>query len=305
MITDSRFMLVLLLFTFNTIKAQTDFITINGKKVEVSISGFENNKRGRPVIVFENGRGSTFGSWDSVVNVVSHEYVTFRYNRPRLGKSEDDNVLPTMKYIVDLVREMLQNKGLEPPYLLVGHSFGASYIRSFASYYPEELAGVIFVDPGDFTKKQGMGRLPYEEYGLSKLQIDSLFESFDQFGKAYMKNSPGHIVPELKVSSILSETNYEECVHRPLPDIPVHFIEAGGFKSAEGDSPAIISDTERLFRINTTITRKRFMELLYPLKYGRYFYTKCSGHCIQCDDPEIVISSIKIAMSDFNTMKME
>jgi len=33
-----------------------------------------------------------------------------------------------------------------PPYLLVGHSFGALVIRQFAALYPAETAGVLFVD---------------------------------------------------------------------------------------------------------------------------------------------------------------
>lgn len=303
-IKDYLWILFLFIIGFNDINAQSNFLTLNGKKIEISVSGFENNKDGKPVIVFENGRGSTLDSWDSVVNVISKDYVTFRYNRPRLGKSEDDSILPTMKYIIDLERKMLLEKNLKPPYLLVGHSFGASYIRSFASYYPDEIAGLIFVDPGDFTKKRGMGRLPYVQYGLPKHQIDSLFEAMEQFGQDFLKTCPKTIAPEVKVSFDLTDTDYEECVRNPIPDVPVHFIQAGGYGKG-GDVPSVISDTERLFRISSDLQRNRWMELLYPLTYGRFFYTKCSGHCVQCGDPYLVISSIKIALLDFEKMKLK
>ncbi len=48
-----------------------------------------------------------------------------------------------MKHIVENLRFMLKEKGLNPPYLLVGHSFGACYIRTFASYYPDDIAGLF------------------------------------------------------------------------------------------------------------------------------------------------------------------
>ncbi len=40
----------------------------------------------------------------------------------------------------------LTRSHIEPPYLLVGHSFGALVIRQFAALYPAETAGLLFVD---------------------------------------------------------------------------------------------------------------------------------------------------------------
>ncbi len=36
---------------------------------------------------------------------------------------------------------------LPQPFVLVGHGFGASVAGAFASYYPERLAGLLYVDP--------------------------------------------------------------------------------------------------------------------------------------------------------------
>lgn len=36
---------------------------------------------------------------------------------------------------------------LPPPYVLVGHSYGALLIRVFAHRYPREIVGLVFVDP--------------------------------------------------------------------------------------------------------------------------------------------------------------
>ena len=38
--------------------------------------------------------------------------------------------------------------GIKPPYLLVGHSYGGKLVRLFAYRHPEEVAGMLLIDPG-------------------------------------------------------------------------------------------------------------------------------------------------------------
>ncbi len=280
-----------------------DFITINGFKVEVLTSGMENNQVDKPVVVFENGMASGFGSWETVAAEISKTNAVFRYNRPRIGESENDSLPPTTEHIVSNLRKMLLQKGLEPPYLLVSHSFGGAYIRSFASMYPEEMAGLIFVDPIDFTKKKGDGDLPYLEIGLTQHQIDSIFgKPYDNFIERLYEEMPGFYVEEVKISRQLTKTEFAECDRNPLPDVPVHFIKAGGFSDTE---PPTIYDREKMWRINSNIQMKRWLELLYPLKYGRLFYSSNSSHFVQTDEPDLVISSIKLALKDYDKIKKD
>lgn len=281
---------------------ESEIIMVNGFKVEISISGIENNQKGKPVVVFENGMASGFSSWDSIANEISKTHVVFRHNRPRIGNSENDSLPPTTSHIVGSLREMLLAKELTPPYLLVSHSFGGAYIRSYASLYPEEIAGLIFVDPVDFTKKIGYGDLPYLEVGLTQHQIDSLFgETYDKFIEKLYEEMPNFYVEEVKILRQLNASGFDECVRNDLPDVPVHFIMAGGYSLSPNEKPTIY-DREEMWRINSNIKMKRWIELLNPLKYGKFFYCSNSGHFIQKDDPEIVISSIKLALSDYKKL---
>ncbi|MBT4401138.1 MAG: alpha/beta hydrolase [Bacteroidetes bacterium] len=285
----------------NIAYSNIDFITINGFKVEVLISGMQNNKANKPVVVFENGMASSFGSWDIIVEEISKTNTVFQYNRPRIGESENDSLPPTTVHIVNNLRKMLLQKGLKPPYLLVSHSFGGAYIRSFASMYPEEIAGLVFVDPIDFTKKKGDGDLPYLEIGLTQHQIDSIFgKPYDNFIEKLYEEMPGFYVEEVKISRQLTKTEFAECDRNPLPDVPVHFIKAGGFSDS---APPTIYDREKMWRINSNIQMKRWLELLYPLKYGKLFYCSNSSHFVQTDEPNLVISSIKLALKDYDKIK--
>lgn len=306
--SDSRWKPLIELVKINREKefAKLDFITLNGFKVEVYNAGSKNNLTNKPVIVFENGMADTYDRWKIIIDDVSKTNTVFAYNRPRIGESEDDNLPPTTEHIVSNLRKMLLEKGLKPPYLLVSHSFGGAYIRSFASQYPQEIAGLIFIDPVDFTKKAGMGDLPYLEMGFTKHQIDSAFgkPNKDFIEKLYTE-MPKHYVEEVKILRQLTKTDFAECDRNPLPDVPVHFIMAGGYLESGGDNPPLVCDWEKLFRVSENLKMKRYLQLLYPLKYGKLFYCSKSSHFVQTDEPDLVISCIKLALIDYEKIISE
>ncbi len=301
--TDSRWKPLIEIVKANKDKAfaSLDFITLNGYKVEVYTAGLKNNQSNKPVIVFENGMADSYDRWKAIIDEVSKTNAVFAYNRPRIGESVDDSLPPTTEHIVTNLRKMLLEKGLKPPYLLVSHSFGGAYIRSFASYYPNEIAGLIFIDPIDFTKKGDMGDQPYLEIGLTQHQIDSLFgQPYKNFIEKLYTEMPKYYVEEVKISRQLTKTDFAECDRNPLPDVPVHFIKAGRFTNSE---PPTIYDREKMWRINSNIQMKRWLELLYPLKYGKLFYCSNSSHFVQADEPDLVISCIKLALTDYDKIQ--
>jgi pimeloyl-ACP methyl ester carboxylesterase len=298
--------IALIISISNSNFGQRDFIKVNGYKIEIYIAGLENNKQDKPVIVFENGMASKLDNWINIIDEVSKTSAIFSYNRSRIGESENDSLPPTTEHIINNLRIMLLEKGLKPPYLLVSHSFGGAYIRSFASYYPDEIAGLVFVDPVDFTKKKGDGDLPYLEIGLSQHQIDSMFaKPYDNFKEKLYAEMPIFYVEEVKILSELTANEFKECDSKPLPDVPVHFIMAGGYPTTPDDRGETIFDKKKLFRIDNNLKMKRWLELLEPLKYGKFFYCSNSGHFIMKDDPETVISSIKLALIDYDKIQKE
>jgi len=281
-----------------------ELVPVNGFKLEVISYGMENNQKGKPVIVFENGRATDFGYWLPIIKEVSKENAVIAYNRPRIGSSDDDGQVPIVDHITEIVRQLLLKKGLNPPYLFVGHSWGAAYVRCFASFYPDQIAGLIFVDPHDFVKNKGGGRLPYREIGLTENQIDSLFNTYDKSADEFIAQGPKFIIEEMKAQREFSKTGFNQCNRNPLPDVPVHFIMAGGYPLGI-EAKNSLYDKEKMFRINNNIKMKSWLELINPLKYGKFFYCSNSGHIIQKDDPDIIISSIKLALHDYAKIRKD
>jgi pimeloyl-ACP methyl ester carboxylesterase len=72
---------------------------------------------------------------------------TFAYSRPGYGQSAPSQEPRDAAHIVEDLRALLATRGLAPPYVLVGHSFGGAYMELFAKAHPEEVIGVVLVDP--------------------------------------------------------------------------------------------------------------------------------------------------------------
>jgi pimeloyl-ACP methyl ester carboxylesterase len=97
-------------------------------------------------IVIESGSRGTVDSWDKVIDFLTPNASIFAYNRPGYGKSQETETPRDGSTIVEELRQVLKEKGLKPPYILVGHSLGGLYMQLFARRYPDEVNGLVLVD---------------------------------------------------------------------------------------------------------------------------------------------------------------
>jgi pimeloyl-ACP methyl ester carboxylesterase len=97
-------------------------------------------------LVFEAGMRGTIDKWGRVLEGASRDATVFAYNRPGYGNSEVAMTPRDGRTVVEELRRVLRHKGLNPPYVLVGHSLGGLYMQLFARAYPEEVKGLVLVD---------------------------------------------------------------------------------------------------------------------------------------------------------------
>jgi pimeloyl-ACP methyl ester carboxylesterase len=137
----------LALFTFATLVAcgtnlDSNVVEFNRRHVEVVETG-----TGDATVVFESGLGADWTPWDVVATNVARSARVFAYSRPGNGDSDQTTDPRDATHIVDDLRGLLAARGYTPPYVLVGHSFGGTYMELFAKKYPEDVAGLVLVDP--------------------------------------------------------------------------------------------------------------------------------------------------------------
>src|SRR5947208_13909012 len=90
---------------------------------------------------------STVLSWSNLQRELTESYRVVSYDRAGLGWSDLGPMPRTADRIVDELHRLLQQAAIPPPYVLVGHSFGGLTMPLFAARFPEEVAGMVLVDP--------------------------------------------------------------------------------------------------------------------------------------------------------------
>jgi pimeloyl-ACP methyl ester carboxylesterase len=125
----------------STVPARVE--TIDGHDVELATAG----SGGAATVVFEAGLGDDWTSWDNVANQVAQHTRIFAYSRPGYGASSPATTPRDPRQIVEELRALLAYEGYTPPYVLVGHSFGGTYMELFAKAHPDEVIGAVLVDP--------------------------------------------------------------------------------------------------------------------------------------------------------------
>lgn len=110
---------------------------------------------GSPTVILESGLGDGKESWQPIYEQVSQLTQVFAYDRAGYGASKSASELRDGATIIRELRATLQALNLQPPYILVGHSVGGTYMEGYARTYPEEIAGVVLVDSrhADFSRQ--------------------------------------------------------------------------------------------------------------------------------------------------------
>jgi pimeloyl-ACP methyl ester carboxylesterase len=107
---------------------------------------FESGTSG-PTILLEAGLMSTVLSWSELQSELAKSFRVVSYDRAGLGWSDLGPMPRTADRIVAELHTLLQKAAARPPYILVGHSFGGLTMPLFAARFPNDVAGMVLVDP--------------------------------------------------------------------------------------------------------------------------------------------------------------
>lgn len=233
-------------------------------------------KSGAPCVIFLAGMGDSGETWKIVQDRISQEASTLSYDRAGIGRSAVAAVVPrTCRDLAEELYDLLQEVEVEPPCVLVGHSFGGLVARLFASLYPQLVSGLVLVDAAP----------EYKELAYEKVLPDNLIAANREYYENPMRNSE-------KIDKIRS---YQEIVDSyRQSDIPISIITRGlpDVWDEEWPNEEILAIEQRLqadfMRLSTSTSSKQRIA-------GR------SGHYIHHDEPEMVIEEILFMLREMKT----
>lgn len=104
--------------------------------------------QGSPTTILESGLEDQSIDWSIVQGEIAKFTRVCSYDRAGYGWSNPGPMPRTSMQIAKELHTLLQNAGEKPPYVLVGHSFGAVNVRVYSGLYPNDVAGMVLADGG-------------------------------------------------------------------------------------------------------------------------------------------------------------
>ena len=235
-------------------------IDAGGHELRMYISG-----SGGPAVVFETGgtpaSGGPLEAWNRVQPAVSKVTTTVSYDRAGIAWSEPAPEPRDARQVARELHTALGNAHVPPPYVLVGHSFGGPLIRVFAGLYPNEVAGLVLIDPTQeefiyWNQARHTNQLSQEDRELKKILMTSLDEARES---------------------------------RVPAGVPVTLITAMG----PSVFPDFVPEADRQeIRFLKPMWLKFHSDWLEKIPNSKHIVTQDSSHAVPFEQPELVIDAI-------------
>ncbi|MBZ4222366.1 alpha/beta fold hydrolase [Bacillus wiedmannii] len=237
------------------VKCIEEYVQVDDFKMDSKV--FQ-GKQLQPVIIMEAGYGDYSKTWDHIAEELTEYGTVLSYDRAGLGKSGKSSKRRISSEMVKDIRSCLEQLQLKPPYIFVGHSFGGINARLFATFYPEDMLGIVLADSTP------------ENYKEDFLPIMS-----NEFQEAYYKQ---FVYESSYEEFTFSLSEVDRCC-KSMNDIPLVVLAAG--------KKAFYSPDEQMKWLQLQ------EELLRLSSNNKFVIATQSGHYIQKDEPYYVIDAVK------------
>ncbi len=286
-------------------------VDVGGHRLHINCQG-----QGGPTVVMESGNGNFSLNWGRVPCDVAKFTRVCTYDRAGLGWSDRSLRPRTAHNLVDDLHTLLERSGVEPPYVLVGHSLGGMLMRLYAHEHPDQVVGMVLVDP---SHEAQMLRNPEAILRLAR-RTEKMMNGILRLMQLLIASGALALVPKLfprQMSIMAAEedraafwavvsadtknlvTMQEEiavasdhfaairAVHiTSLGDIPLIVLSHGQTQLMPGVSAEVNREVEQVWQ-------QLHIELAAQSSRGKRIVAEQSGHYIQFDQPELVIDSIR------------
>jgi pimeloyl-ACP methyl ester carboxylesterase len=223
---------------------------------------------GSPTVVFEAGAGGSLDEWMRIQTEVGKFATALAYDRAGNGLSPKGPIPRDGKRIAEELHTALRRAHAVPPFILVGHSLGGPYIRIFAGMYPDEVAGLVLVDPSqEGLAAWAKARDPKpEDHKLRREdEVDCAPVTFAQASKSRMPTN----IPIILITGMGP---------RDIPDFLPEALKTEVRKDREVFYPAKL---------------KFHKEWVEQFPRGRQIVTENSGHGIPLEEPQLIIDTVR------------
>lgn len=242
-----------------------DTLKVGDYQVQVATLG-----AGSYTVILEAGFGRDLGVWRNVAPALAKSHKVIAYSRAGHGKSDPRPEAPTIAARTNELEQLIATAGLKPPFVLVGHSYGGFLVRSYAVRHPEQVAGMVFVDPSD------------EAFNVELRKLDAA--AVDQDTRLTEQFMPPKLHAELRsVQAVLDAGKLPFA--GTLPDVPVAVLTSVQKRA----QPQLFLETPAAVQVWRGLHERFFR----AFSNGSHIVTAESGHNIHQEQPQLVVAAVE------------
>jgi pimeloyl-ACP methyl ester carboxylesterase len=290
--------------------AQGRLMDIGGHRMQLDCRG-----SGTPIVVFEAGL-DTMGSlsWSAVQEATAAVTRACAYSRagvmwsePRAGKFEPDNVARDL-------HALLLAAGERAPFVMVGHSLGGPYIMNFTRLYPQDVAGLVFVDASypDQVSRMTQAAGKKMEAGMTLFKVASAL-SWTGIPRLVAAHTESPTIPaQAKLAEDAYASRSLGSALQELESLDVTLATAGQLRQL-GDRPIVVLTAAKpypaamLKAMQMTSEQGERMQAVWKemhneeaawSHHSRHELVPDATHYIQFDRPDVVIAALNEVVKD-------
>jgi len=281
--------------------------------------------RGEPTIVLESGIAASSLNWRALQSELAQFARVISYDRAGFGWSEAALTPRTIDNLVSELEKMLDGLGISGPLILVAHSFGSLIARAYCYRNPDRMVGLVLLDPIDCElwgtlSPEGQARLAL---GARLSRRGAWLARVGVVRFSLMLVSAGARTLPKRIARMASGTGGESVLARVtgevskmprelLPAVSAHWSRPQSFETLAqylsqltqcvneipyaslGDLSLIVISAENA--TESEIREHRKLASLSSL--SEHIVAERSGHWIQLDRPDLVVSSLQRSYLD-------
>lgn len=265
-------------------------VDVDGYSMRVRTAGLDSRKPGEPVVVFENGAVAPLEAWGDVPAQVAAFAPVIAYDRSTIGQSEWDGKLGTPAHVTERLWALLRTLGADPPYVLVGWSWGADLIRHHAGTHPTHVVGLVHVDPAGHSPAAALSVLRAIGHGEEEFAAD-----VEAMQGALPTISPAAQADVIPINQLYAERREPE--YGPVPSVPTVVLVSGTRRPPAPEEIAAFGqppyDRQVHFEAKLRDKIRRLSEWALAVPEGVFVLVRGSDHAIQHDEPKVVVAAIR------------